>query len=287
MSERKPSLRLPVHRQHQLSTYSSSGQSSQCRFFDQLPPDIKQLIYLFMFGGGPIVVYRNSDRRSGRDDQKLYSIRCQQFEDRSHKEQPHWERRICCKAAGQEGTLAFLQTCRQSYIEGIDFLYSPSLFGFVNFPALSTLIDSVRPHRLADIRRLHLNVDTWWLFDRSDSGSYGMMWIYICSSIARHMPGLNVLTSTTHIWTRDTVQSLVNSDVRPPNENGRLRPIPDDRAKLFRSEDLAHKGDRVDTPNLQISGFCCRIKTGLISSAKIGGFGALQVNRRGLEQWDH
>lgn len=289
MSERKFCLRAPVHRQYQLSTYNLSEQSSQCRFFHQLPPDIRHYIYLFIFGGGPINIYRSSDQPGGRDDRKLYYIRCLQFENQPHKAQPYWKRRICCKTAGQEGTLAFLQMCRQSYIEGIDLLYSSSPFHFVNLPELSAFIDSVRPNRLAAIRRLHVDVDTWWLFDRPDSASYGMIWVYIRSAIERHMSGLKILTSSTHVWTRDTNQSLVYFDIRPNEEtqNGRLQPVPDDRVKIFHSEGLTNKGDKVYTPSLQISGFCCRVKNGLMYSAKVGGFGALRVSRRGLEQWGH
>lgn len=165
---------------------------SQCVFLRNLPLEIREEIYKYVVGEDLVHIVRK-----GRE---LAHVRC--------KFDWPWDvvRKCWCAAAHTcydeasqlastaNGNAALLRTCSQIYIEAVSLIYSNNAFDFDNQDIFLFFSRSVLPQRLAQIRRLKLNLKvmdiehTFPWIEAAPNG-WSLMWLII----GRDMPGLKHL----------------------------------------------------------------------------------------------
>ena len=184
---------LPEHRPRSLSLLSIPRPLSPCHFLAKLPLEIREEIYKYVVGGNLVHIVRKGD--------KLAHVRCA-------FDRPWDLFRECRRAAARtcyddvptlaftaNGNVALLRTCRQIYTEAVNIMYKHNSFDFDHQDLFLFFSRSILPQRLAQIRRLELNLDIInikksfpWI--EPAPNSWSLMW----SVIGKHMPGLRHLS---------------------------------------------------------------------------------------------
>ena len=153
------------------------------------------------------------------------------------------------KACGDR-RLALLLVCKQIYAEAIDLFYSHPTFVISDFVVFFAFVQSVLPHRLASIRKLHLHfvlrwpeITSWW-HQKSGKPDNAFLWSRVWDAIAERMTGLKVLGLYIRQFTWN--QKALNAAINASTERRVLLPLV--KLRDLKEFNLWYRHERVKDP---------------------------------------
>ncbi|MCJ1465711.1 hypothetical protein MMC07_004330 [Pseudocyphellaria aurata] len=178
-----------------LSTSGNYAPNVECALLSRLPFELRLEIYTYVLGGNLLHIYHVPRR--------LVHKRCRM----QSVENKDW-RWNCCRTTRRSSTnpkvrevvylgpvlsldIAFLQTCRQIYLEAIPVLYTSNIFDIKHLQTLIYLSRSVPAQHFATISTLHVG----WSVRNHGTSHPGQVngikdWERFCHVVATKMAGL-------------------------------------------------------------------------------------------------
>ena len=164
----RPRRRLSISSAYDVEEESPQAFSqSQSLLFNKLPPEIRQQIYLYALGERTIHLVPKHSRLdhvlcTGSSYPNLRSYACWTIRTTSVSPSIAYILREKDWSGVGDGLLNLLQTCRKIYSEAVHILYAGNTFDVPTPESIILLVDTVLPHRLNNIRSIHMS----WHFCR-------------------------------------------------------------------------------------------------------------------------